>query len=69
MTMSESHETRRRCRSAQGQRVPRRRGQCPINELKPIVTVEYSQPGTSLDTQLRREQARAILNLLSGTSQ
>lgn len=68
MTMSENHETRRRCRSARGQRVPRRHGQCPTNELKPVISVEYSQRGTSLDTQLRREQTRAILNLLSGPS-
>jgi hypothetical protein len=29
------------------------------------MSIEYTQPGTALDAQLRREQARAVLDLLA----
>ncbi|MGV1050497.1 MAG: hypothetical protein ACOYD4_18475, partial [Solirubrobacterales bacterium] len=38
--------------------------QCPIEDLEPVFEIESPQPGSTLDEQLRREQAKAILDLL-----
>jgi hypothetical protein len=32
------------------------------------MSIEYTDPGSALDNQLRREQAKAILDLLRSTS-
>lgn len=37
---------------------------CPIEDLEPVFEIEFPEPGSALDEQLRREQARAILDLL-----
>jgi hypothetical protein len=36
----------------------------PIEELEPRFEVEFTEPGSALDAQLRREQTKAILDLL-----
>lgn len=41
---------------------PRQR---PIEDLEPVFEIEFSEPGSALDTQLRREQAKAVFDLLS----
>jgi hypothetical protein len=38
--------------------------QCPIEDLEPVFEIESPEPGSALDEQLRREQAKAILDLL-----
>jgi len=32
--------------------------------LNPVIAVEEAEPGTALDVELRREQSKAILDLL-----
>lgn len=44
---------------------PIRRRESPTEELRPEMSIEYTQPGSALDAQLRREQARAVLALLA----
>ena len=41
-----------------------RPSQCPIEDLEQVFEIESPEPGSALDEQLRREQARAILDLL-----
>ena len=41
-----------------------RRAATPVDDLKVRVSIEQSQPGSALDDQLRREQAKAIFDLL-----
>ena len=41
-----------------------RPGQYPIEDLEPVFEIESPEPGSALDEQLRREQAKAILDLL-----
>lgn len=36
----------------------------PIGDPKVEMSIEQAQPGSALDDQLRREQAKAILDLL-----
>jgi hypothetical protein len=36
----------------------------PIEELEPRFEIEFTEPGSALDAQLRREQTKAILDLL-----
>jgi hypothetical protein len=35
------------------------------DDLKPVISIEYTTPGSALDAQLRREQTQAILDLLA----
>jgi len=44
---------------------PIRRRESPTEELRPEMSIEYTQPGTTPDAQLRREQARAVFDLLA----
>lgn len=46
---------------------PRRRGtrQNDWDNAKIVVNIEYTKPGTALDDYLRREQTRALLDLLA----
>jgi hypothetical protein len=37
---------------------------CPIEDLEPVFEIRSPEPGSALDEQLRREQAKAILDLL-----
>jgi hypothetical protein len=39
--------------------------QCPVESLEPVFEIESPEPGSALDEQLRREQAKAILDLLT----
>jgi hypothetical protein len=41
---------------------PRQR---PIEDLEPVFEIEFTEPGSVLDAQLRREQAKAVFDLLS----
>lgn len=43
---------------------PARPRQSPIEDLEPVFEIESPEPGSALDEQLRREQAKAILDLL-----
>jgi hypothetical protein len=43
---------------------PIRRRESPTEELRPEMSIEYTQPGSALDAQLRREQSQAVLALL-----
>jgi hypothetical protein len=43
---------------------PGRPPQSPIEDLEPVFEVESPEPGSALDEQLRREQTKAILDLL-----
>ncbi|HEU4907127.1 MAG TPA: hypothetical protein VFT19_13585 [Solirubrobacterales bacterium] len=36
----------------------------PVNDLKARVAIEQAPPGSALDDQLRREQAKAVFDLL-----
>jgi hypothetical protein len=38
--------------------------QYPIEDLEPVFEIESPEPGSALDEQLRREQTKAILDLL-----
>ena len=53
-------------RVGQSQRRPThdRRGATPIGDLKASMSIEQAQPGSALDDQLRREQAKAVFDLL-----
>jgi len=42
-----------------------RRGATPAGDLKAQMSVEQAPPGSALDDQLRREQAKAVFDLLS----
>jgi hypothetical protein len=42
-----------------------RRAATPVDDLKVRVSIEQAPPGSALDDQLRREQAKAIFDLLS----
>jgi hypothetical protein len=42
-----------------------RRAATPVDDLKAHMSLEQAQPGSALDDQLRREQAKAIFDLLS----
>jgi hypothetical protein len=35
------------------------------DDLKPVISIEYSEPGSALDKQLRREQVKAVLALIA----
>ena len=37
----------------------------PVSDLKPTMSIEQTKPGSALDDQLRREQAKAIFDLLA----
>jgi len=41
-----------------------RRAATPVDDLKARVAIEQAQPGSALDEQLRREQAKAVFDLL-----
>lgn len=41
---------------------PRQR---PIEDLKVVHEIEFTEPGTAFDEQLRRKQTRVVLDLLS----
>ncbi len=51
----------------QGKRRPShdRRAATPVGDLKARMSIEQAPPGSALDDQLRREQAKAIFDLLS----
>lgn len=60
---------RRSIRESESARIHRaeasdRPRQCPIEDLEPVFEIESPEPGSALDEQLRREQAKAILDLL-----
>lgn len=42
-----------------------RRAATPAGDLKAQMSVEQAPPGSALDDQLRREQAKAVFDLLS----
>jgi hypothetical protein len=42
-----------------------RRAATPVDDLKARVSIEQAPPGSALDDQLRREQAKAVFDLLS----
>jgi hypothetical protein len=69
--MPDPNRSRRSCSTEQSKsaRIHRaessdRPKQCPIEDLEPIFEIESPEPGSALDEQLRREQAKAILDLL-----
>lgn len=37
----------------------------PVSELEATMSIEQTKPGSALDAQLRREQAKAIFDLLA----
>jgi hypothetical protein len=37
----------------------------PVGDLEPTMSIERTKPGSALDDQLRREQAKAIFDLLA----
>ena len=41
---------------------PRQR---PIEDLELVFEIEFTEPGSALDAQLRREQAKVVFDLLS----
>jgi hypothetical protein len=45
----------------------KRRSRRQDDDLKVSMVVEYTEPGSALDEQLRREQARAIFDLVKAT--
>lgn len=50
-----------RIHRAEASAQPRQR---PIEDLEPVFEIESAEPGSVVDEQLRREQAKAILDLL-----
>src|SRR6185295_19184847 len=56
----------RRVRGGQTQRRPGHgsRIATPISDLKTTMSIEETKPGSALDDQLRREQTKAIFDLL-----
>ena len=46
-------------------RTPKQGSDKAGDELRVVVEIEQTEPGTALDDQLRREQARALLALLA----
>lgn len=42
----------------------RRRTANPVGDLKVEISIEQAPPGSALDDQLRREQAKAVFELL-----
>lgn len=44
-----------------------RRHKTAAGELKPTMSIEHTEPGSALDDQLRREQAKAVFDLLRST--
>lgn len=51
----------RRRRDHQG----RQHKAAPVGDLEPTMSIERTKPGSALDDQLRREQAKAIFDLLA----
>jgi hypothetical protein len=41
-----------------------RRAATPVDDLKARMSIEQAPPGSALDDQLRREQAKAVFDLL-----
>jgi hypothetical protein len=37
----------------------------PVSDLKATMSIEHTEPGSALDAQLRREQVKAIFDLLA----
>jgi hypothetical protein len=71
--MPERHPdvARRRCSTSESESalsyragVGKRPKQRPIEDLEPVFEVELTEPDSALDEQLRREQTKAILDLL-----
>jgi hypothetical protein len=62
MTNGPEHEKRGPDR-ADGR--PRRMRKSVWDDAKIVVNIEYTKPGTALDDYLRREQTRAVLDLLA----
>ncbi|HMI81773.1 MAG TPA: hypothetical protein VK480_08295 [Solirubrobacterales bacterium] len=56
----------RRVGGGQGGRRPShdRRAAAPLGDLKVQMSIEQAPPGSALDDQLRREQAKAVFELL-----
>lgn len=44
---------------------PRRTRKTVWDDAKIVVDIQYTQPGTALDEHLRKEQTRAVLDLLA----
>jgi len=44
---------------------PRRTRKSVWDDAEIVVNIEYTKPGTALDDYLRREQTRALLDLLA----
>jgi hypothetical protein len=57
---------RRSIRESESARIHRAgaSAKCPIEDLEPVFEISSPEPGSALDEQLRREQAKAILDLL-----
>lgn len=57
----------RRVRDERAKRRPShdQRAATPVDDLKAHMSIEQAPPGSVLDDQLRREQAKAIFDLLS----
>jgi hypothetical protein len=47
-----------------GAGTPARLRQTPIEDLEPAFEIEFPEAGSALDAQLRREQTKAIFDLL-----
>jgi hypothetical protein len=63
MTKKPEHEDRgRETPDARPRRAPRK---SVWDDAKIVVNVEYTKPGTALDDHLRKEQTRALLDLLA----
>lgn len=45
-----------------GADTPRQR---PIEDLEPVFDIEFTEPGSALDARLRKEQVKAVFDLLS----
>jgi hypothetical protein len=48
-----------------GADAPDKPRQGPIEDLEVVYEVEFTEPGSALDEQLRREQTKAVLDLLT----
>lgn len=65
--MTKKHEKDEANGAEEARDTPRRRGarQNDWDDAKTVINIEYSKPGTALDDHLRKEQTRALLDLLA----
>jgi hypothetical protein len=60
-----SESEQRKQKQGDSRTSPRRTRKSVWDDAEVVVSIEYTKPGTALDDHLRKEQTRAVLELLA----